>query len=165
MYFFKASEAKGIIASLIQLLKPKVRKNSKLLLKREKKPQVSCGSGFTQQIWRLNQHWQWLTLFSVHGDDERKFSTWEEDKKTPFMDSFFLLLLKAVVVQKVPRWIECAGVVNKALLNSHFMNWPMGPCPGVSAEGMKRSFPVQDRLWLVWLLRTLRERILLIPWQ
>lgn len=50
MYFFKASEAKGIIASLIQLLKPKVRKNSKLLLKREKKPQVSCGSGFTQQI-------------------------------------------------------------------------------------------------------------------
>ena len=139
MYFFIASEAKGIIASLIQLLKPKVRKNSKLLLKRDKKPQVSCGSGFIQQIWRLNQHWQWLTLFSVHGDDERKFSTWEEDKETPFMDSFFLLLLKAVV-QKVPRYIEYAGVVNKALLNSHFMNWPTGLCPGVSAEGSEKIF-------------------------
>ena len=55
------------------------------------------------------------------------------------MDSFFLLLLKAVV-QKVPRYIEYAGVVNKALLNSHFMNWPTGLCPGVSAEGSEKIF-------------------------
>lgn len=65
----------------------------------------------------------------------------KEDKKTSLVGGHFFLLLKAMMVQKIPLGSMLGSP--QIPISRH---WPMGPCIQVHVEGSEKVFPVQGRL-------------------